>query len=141
MPQHTIARLARTIYNEPYVAAPMTSFVEQTPTSLSVHHRLKIDGQEQSIHLAAAKPTVLPASESSEHFFKEHEWGFGTARNGRLIRYRVEHPVWEIYPVSKLTLHWDWERAYGRDWQFLADAQTVSTLLAAGSAVRVFPIG
>jgi hypothetical protein len=79
---------------------------------------------------------ALAAASSAEHFFSETGW-----TESHLRGYRVEHSVWDIHPVVSVELNWDWERVYGPKWKFLQDAQPYSTVLAAGSAVRVFPKG
>jgi hypothetical protein len=141
VPQRLVAGVARLIYNEPYVAARMTSRIERTATTIATHHTLTLDGREQSIRVTGRLETIQPATDSVEHFFKEHEWGFGTTRSGQLVRYRVEHPVWAVHPVMRVALQWDWERVYGSAWGFLQDREPCSTILAVGSAVRVFPKG
>jgi uncharacterized protein YqjF (DUF2071 family) len=141
VPQRLVAGVARLVYNEPYVAARMTSRIERTDSTITVHHALTLDDRIQTLSVTGRLRTVCPAADSIEHFFKEHEWGFGRTRSGRLIRYRVEHPIWDIHPLIKLELKWDWERVYGPKWGFLQDAQPYSSIRAAGSAVRVFPKG
>jgi hypothetical protein len=83
----------------------------------------------------------VPPPESLEHFFKEHSWGFGTSRRGALVRYRVHHPVWETHKIRSCTISVDWPGLYGPKWRFLADQQPYSIVLAAGSAVAVYPKG
>ena len=136
-----MAGIARLVYNEPYVAARMTSRIERTDRTIATHHTLTLDQKPQTLGVIGRLQAVRPAADSVEHFFKEHEWGFGRTRSGRLIRYRVEHPAWDVHPVISVDLKWDWERVYGPKWKFLQDARPYSTILAAGSAVRVFPKG
>jgi uncharacterized protein len=139
VPQRFVAGIARLIYNEPYVAAKMISRIEQTATSITTHHTLLLDGREQSLRLTGQLQTIRPEPDSVEHFFKEHEWGFGVTRSGRLIRYRIEHPIWDIHPVTSIELKWDWERVYGSTWSFLQDREPRSIVFAVGSAIKVFP--
>ena len=80
-----------------------------------------------------------PPADGVEHFFKEHRWGFGHARNGSLVRYEVEHAVWDIFPIRSYRLELDWAAVYGPEWALLGEASPYSTVLAAGSPVRVFP--
>lgn len=141
VPQRLVAGLARWIYNEPYRAAPLTHAVEETPDRITATCRLTWAGRQHTLSVVARKPTVLPGTDSVEHFFKEHSWGFGTDRRGRLIRYHVEHPCWEVHPVEAHRLAFDWAAVYGPEWQFLEDKAPCSVVLAAGSAVKVFPKG
>ncbi len=139
VPQRLVARLARAMYNEPYLAAPLVSAITETGDSIHVEHRLAFGGRTHMLSMTGGKPAFLPDETGAEHFFKEHRWGYGTSRDGRLLRYEVLHPVWEIYPVNSWRLDVDFSVVYGPEWGFLADAKPYSTVLAAGSAIQVFP--
>jgi uncharacterized protein YqjF (DUF2071 family) len=135
--QRLVAWLARFLYNEPYRVAPLASVVREEPGRLTVEHRLHWAGRDHTLRATGATPGYRPAETSVEHFFKEHRWGFGRTRRGRPIRYEVVHPVWEVYPVLSYGVDLDWGRVYGPEWDFLGKAAPCSTILAAGSAVRV----
>jgi uncharacterized protein YqjF (DUF2071 family) len=139
VPQRLVAWMARTLYNEPYRAVPMTSRVEEDERTITMRHAATIGGREQTLHVVGAKPSHVPATDSVEHFFKEHEWGFGTRRGGRLVTYRVVHDVWAVYPVASHELNLDVGLAYGERWAFLDDATPRHVALAAGGPVKVYP--
>lgn len=141
VPKRLVAWLARLIYNEPYRAAPLTHAIEETPERLTATCRLTWAGRVHTLRVTGRKPTVLPAPDSVEHFFKEHHWGFGVDRRGRLIRYAVQHPFWEVYPVETHHHDLDWAAVYGPEWKLLDGKVPYSVVLAAGSAVEVFPKG
>lgn len=136
VPSRVVAAMARTLYNEPYLAAPMFSQVKEDPETIRIEHRIEFGGRTHRLAAIGARPGYTPASDTIEHFLKEHEWGFGVVR-GRLMRYRVEHPVWEIYPVRHTSIDIDWATLYGSEWSVLQGAEPISTILAAGSAIRV----
>ena len=71
-------------------------------------HTLKWADRIHSLRAVGAKPAVRPTSDSVEHWFKEHSWGYGTSRRGKLIRYEVNHPEWDVYPVREFTHDVDW---------------------------------
>jgi uncharacterized protein YqjF (DUF2071 family) len=137
----TVARIARWIYNEPYMATLMESRFEKNDQTIGVHHDVVIAGKSNTIDITATASTICPAADSMECFLKEHEWGFGTSRSGRLIRYKVLHPIWNIHPVLSWKLNWDWQAVYGQAWAPLQTMQPMSVILAEGSAVKVFPYG
>ncbi len=94
------------------------------------------------LRVTGGKPAYRPDPASIEHYFKEPgEWGFNTSRAGKSIRYLVCHPVWKAYPVLDYSIDLDWERVYGPEWSFLHAVRPVSTVLAAGSPVAVYPKG
>jgi uncharacterized protein YqjF (DUF2071 family) len=141
VPQRTVARLAHLIYNEPYHAAPMNSTIALDTDTITMSHRLTVDHRDHTLQVVGSRKTMCPPGDSIECFFKEHEWGFGTSRSGRLIRYKVLHPVWNIHPVQSFKLNWDWTAVYGPHWAPLQEMQPMSVILAEGSAVKVFPYG
>lgn len=141
VPVRLIAAAARRFYNEPYLAAPMKSAITAEGSELRVRHALSFAGREHSLEILAGQTRSVPAADSAEHFFKEHQWGFGRWKNGRVLVYEVSHPVWETHPVKQLNLEWNWAAVYGEEWAFLANAQPMNVMLAAGSAVVVMRWG
>jgi uncharacterized protein YqjF (DUF2071 family) len=139
VPQRVVAWLARTLYNEPYRAAPLRATRE---TGDGVHRmRYELDWAKRAHRLSVdADPSTLrPTEDSVEHFFKEHRWGFGVTRAGALLRYEVNHPAWDIHPVRSYAIDFDFAAVYGPEWAFLAAAKPFSTVLAVGSPIEVYP--
>lgn len=139
VPLPVVSTMARCIYNEPYATARMRSSVRRRKGKLRVAHSLSLRGAagpQRLRVLAADRPTMAP-TDSWEHFFKEHQWGFGRDRRGGTLCYEVNHPHWRTYPVLDLRLNWDWAATYGEKWRFLNDAEPHSVTLAEGSAVTV----
>jgi len=138
VPQRLTAWVARVLYNEPYQAAPLTGRVQDAGAHVTAAYALDYAGQRHAIRVTGSKPAVRPAETSAEHWFKEHHWGYGVTRGGKLIRYRVEHPVWDVYPVTDFQIQLDWAAVYGPEWQVLQHEQPASTVFAVGSAIRIF---
>jgi hypothetical protein len=136
-----IAWLANTIYNEPYHVAPMRDRITDGPDRITAEYRIDFGGRTHTLRAVGAKPAVRPGPDSVEHFFKEHQWGYGTTRRGRLLRYEVWHPVWDVYPVVEHAIDVDWATLYGPEWAVMQDAKPTSLIFAAGSAVAVYPKG
>jgi uncharacterized protein YqjF (DUF2071 family) len=136
VPKRLVSWIARTLYHEPYRTVPMTSQVTETEQTIAVEHRIEVDGRTHRLRAVGTKPGRVPPPDSVEHFFKEHEWGFGIVR-GRLMRYHVQHPVWSIYPVQDWAVEVDWAKLYGPEWAIMQGRDPMSTMLAAGSAVTV----
>jgi hypothetical protein len=84
---------------------------------------------------------VRPRRETAEHFFKEHSWGYGVTRRGRLLRYEVNHPEWDVYPVREHRIDVDWGALYGPEWAVMTGRPPASVFLAVGSDVSVYPHG
>ncbi|MCA9537814.1 MAG: DUF2071 domain-containing protein [Myxococcales bacterium] len=139
VPKRLIAWMARLLYNEPYRAAPMRSVVEADGDALQVRYGLTLGGREHSLRLTAQGPPNIPPADSVAHFFKEHSWGFGHSRGGRLLTYEVRHPVWAVYRDVQVDLDWDWGAVYGAEWAALNNATPQSIVLAEGSPIAVAP--
>jgi hypothetical protein len=143
VPKPAIAVIANILYHEHYRAVPMEIDVTDETTSAGEVHRLelRIDVGERThgMSITGDAQTVVPDEASREHFFKEHEWGFGRDGDGGLVVYRVEHPVWAVYPTSldRLTLSFDFGELYGEPWSLLDRQAPVHVAFAVGSKIAV----
>lgn len=139
VPKHCIAFVAKRLYNEPYAAFPMESFVEtQIDGSLRIQHILRKDSREHKIEVIAANDIDIPGPETAAHFFKEHDIGFGTDKKGETLCYAVYHPIWETRTLSSVKLDFDFGRVYGAEWEFLNEMEPNFPLFAVGSAIKVY---
>ncbi|MDB5309098.1 MAG: hypothetical protein JWO38_3300 [Gemmataceae bacterium] len=141
VPQWLVATLARVIYNEPYRAARMTMNVKHTADAVTATYSVLWGGRVHTLRAVGSKPAFRPGPGSVEHFFKEHSWGFGTSRRGKLIRYELNHPEWDVYPVREFAAEVDWAALYGPEWGVMNGVEPASVVLAAGSEVWVYPKG
>jgi uncharacterized protein YqjF (DUF2071 family) len=141
VPQWTVATTARVIYNEPYRSARMTMEVRDEADTISARYTVDWKGKLHSMRADGGKPAVVPPAGSTEHWFKEHSWGFGTSRGGNLIRYEVNHPEWAVHPVREFDADVDWALLYGPEWVQMNGAKPASVVFAVGSGVAVFPRG
>ena len=78
----------------------MSSNYEIEDDRLTIEHTLKKGRIEHDLKFVVENKPYFPAEDSTEHFFKEHEWGFGVSKTGKLSIYKVEHPLWRVYPVK-----------------------------------------
>ncbi len=137
VPRRLVAWIARLAYNEPYRHAPMQSRVCRDDGRIRVSHRVLVRSGICRIDVEADDRPQMPGVGSREHFFKEHQWGYGTDRFGRTLRYEVRHPRWCVCPVRRFRLRWDWAGVYGKPWDFLHHASPDSVCLAKGSRIEV----
>lgn len=138
VPRRAISTVARVFYDEPYVTRAIESTIHTSDTEVRASYLLH-DRAEHRIEVACDREPVMPAEESVEHWFKEHQWGFGLDRRGRGLVYEVRHPPWRVFPNPRLSLEFDWASVYGQAWRSLRDAEPVSVVLAEGSEVEVYP--
>jgi len=138
VPKYFVALVANKIYNEPYSAIKMNHKIEEAGSDLKVEHSFFVNKEWFNISLIAGKKCYLPGNGSSEHFFKEHETGFGKDKKNNTLEYKVEHPVWDIYPIKTIESTICFKKIYGDKWAFLNLEKPFNVLLARGSGVKVY---
>jgi uncharacterized protein YqjF (DUF2071 family) len=131
VPSRFVSFVARTFYNEPYAGVPYRRD--------DGAHVLTVGGRAHRIAWTRDGELEMPPTDSLAHFLKEHEWGFGRRRDGRPLRYRVEHPIWRTWPAVVPALDVDFGLLYGAEWAFLANEAPLSVVNAEGSAIAVYP--
>lgn len=141
VPLRLVAKMARWLYNEPYVYAPLEGAITDNASHITAEYALHFGGREHVLRATGSRPSFVPACDSFDHALKEHRWGYGITRQGVPLRYEVIHPTWDIYPVQMYHIDVDWGLLYGPEWKFLNTASPCSTILAVGSAVAVQPLG
>ena len=141
VPSTLIAAAARLLYNEPYAVARMTSRAGPEGGAWRVRHEIAVGGRSHTIDLLASLSRQTAGADSLQHFFKEHQWGYGVDRRGRPLAYEVRHPEWEVMPVESCEVNADFGLLYGKQWAVLNTLAPVSTVLAVGSEISVYPWG
>ena len=167
VPRFAIAWVARTFYNENYVAMPMSHHMEKSdgfvtqlvgtrstashssPTNqgrggtrpyqiTSVHYSWRFGGEENFLKLTT-RGQPLPIGEGTEQeFITEHYWGYAAQKNGSTVEYQVEHPRWRVWETESAALHCNVAGLYGERFGKYLSGPPFSAFLAEGSAVKVF---
>jgi uncharacterized protein YqjF (DUF2071 family) len=140
VPKRLIAWVARWIYNEPYLSAPMRYELEEDEGAVTGRCLIQVKGRWHRLEVQGAKTPRTPPEDSLEHFFKEHSWGYGKDRRGNTTSYRVRHPIWQTFPVINYTVELDWGAVYGPEWAFMNEQKPASVVFAVGSEVSVEPL-
>jgi uncharacterized protein len=141
VPRIAIAAVARWIYNENYVACPMSSSVrlpdEARGTPGWAEYRWTNRGREHSVSAAFHGTPLYPAPGSEEEFITEHYWGYVPQRDGSSLEYRVEHPQWRVWRASGSKLDGDVEGFYGEQYAEALRQPPSSAFVAEGSEIAV----
>jgi len=138
VPSRVVAGVARLLYNEPYEAAHVTARVDSGADGpVRAQFDWQFGGGGHRLAVTGSRATSLPVLGSDAFLTKEHEWGFGRTRSGRLLRYRVRHPEWPVRAVVNVDIDVDFGALYGSAWAFLNTATPDSVIFAVGSAVVV----
>lgn len=141
VPKPAIAMVANLLYHEHYRAVPMDVAVRDDGEHHAIDVRIELGERTHAMSLTGASATEVPPADSLEHFFKEHEWGFGSDGDGGVVIYRVHHPIWPVYPTSldRLELAVDFGELYGEPWSVLDRTAPRHVAFAVGSEIAVYP--
>lgn len=142
VPKAFISAVANVMYHEHYRTVPMeVAAQDMGEDRRRLHMRIDVGERVHTMTMLGRRPSVRPAADSLEHFFKEHSWGFGRDASGDRVIYRVEHPIWDVYPVDAedLTLDVHFGELYGAPWQCLDGLPVAHVAYAVGSEIAVFP--
>ena len=138
VPHRVTAYVARTFYNENYVALPMAHEICSSSTNeLKVAYRWRTSQGWNEIKVATDGGAELPSEGSVEQFITEHYWGYAAQPRGGCVEYRVTHPAWKVWQVRKSEFEGHAEELYGKEIAALLRSEPNSAFLAEGSAVSV----
>jgi uncharacterized protein YqjF (DUF2071 family) len=138
VPCRAIAWVARTFYNENYVALPMDHRIDIGEGTVTAEYRWSSSELANRIALKASGLPALPASGSQEEFITEHYWGYATQKDGGTMEYEVEHPQWRVWSASNFSVEADFKTLYGPELGDVLQQRPVSAFLAEGSDVTVY---
>lgn len=137
VPKHMIAWMANTLYNEHYSRMPMKHQAHLENDFLQLNYEWQNKLQWNSLKVKALnRPSPIEAY-SAEEFIFEHYWGYNQLNKNTLIEYGVEHPSWEVYPVTYYELNADIARLYGTEFVPYLLKEPHSIMLAKGSSVTI----
>jgi uncharacterized protein YqjF (DUF2071 family) len=133
VPAKLIAFLARAIYNEPYLALPMSHEIQ----AQSVSYSWKSDFEVCSISAKIETLTQPLQQNTFPHFILEHYWGYTAQKNGSAIEYKVEHPPWNYHNVIALEISSSTAKFYGGRFEEVLQQKPHSAFVAQGSLITV----
>lgn len=133
-----IAAVARSVYNERYVAVPMNHQVKQSESGPFVEYSWRSHIGWSRINISAEGSPELPAEGSQEEFITEHFWGYSAQTDGTTMEYRVAHPRWRVWSGRGAKFEGDVTELYGRELAAILAGTPLSAFLAEGSEVTVF---
>ena len=142
VPKPWIARIARWLYGEKYVALPMSHTLERDhqgnlrPEAL-VEYTWKYRRRRQRLGGLVQGEPALPQPGSEEEFITEHYWGFTSRGTGKTGAYQVEHPTWRVWQVAQPYFLCDVEALYGKAFEPFLYHPPRSAFLAEGSPIQV----
>lgn len=136
VPKRAIAWVARTLYNENYVALPMRHD-DTLPEGRDLAYQWQYDGSWYVLGGKTKGDAYLADEDAEEAFITEHYWGYARQRDGGTMEYQVEHPRWKVWQVADPVFEEDVTALYGPAFAEALSAQPTSAFVADGSAVSV----
>jgi uncharacterized protein YqjF (DUF2071 family) len=140
--RRAVAWTANWAYNERYRVAPIRSRLDLDAHGVvagsNVEYAWTMYSREQRIAARRSGNWQPLGPTSHEAFIAEHYYGYGIARDGRTIEYRVHHPAWQWCDVSDLTFDVDVAAVYGKPFAEVLHQRPYSAFLCDGSSVTVY---
>ncbi len=138
VPRAAIAMVARTLYNEPYIALPMSHRIDATDGRVgAAEYGWRSCGKNNRLKVMA-RGAARPLQNGSEaEFITEHYWGYNARPGGPTLEYRVEHPRWRVQETCEAVLDCDVAGLYGEEFCPCLEGRPSSAFLAEGSEVTV----
>jgi uncharacterized protein YqjF (DUF2071 family) len=136
VPRRAIAFIARTFYDEPYLALPMRHVLECKEGRVFAEYQWRRGRRWETLAMTATGEPQNAAEGSHEEFITEHYWGY-TARRDGSSEYRVEHPRWRLWTAETTKFEADVATLYGPQFVEPLAAKAVSGFIAEGSPIRV----
>ena len=139
VPQFLVAGTANLFYNEHYSTAKMSHAISFDNNQLQVTYNWKKKNQDWNFMWVKSNPILQDIIVGSEEeFIFEHYFGYNKLNSNTTIEYSLNHPRWQVYPVTDYKLDCDVEKLYGAAFvPFIQNVKPVSIFLAKGSDVKV----
>jgi uncharacterized protein YqjF (DUF2071 family) len=139
VPSRLIAALARLRYREPFEVARIEARFTEHADAVRVEYRFGPGKPRYRVAVVGSREAAVPPASSMERYLTERTHGCREDPSRRLWTFRVEHPTWATRRVTEAEYDVDFAELYGSDWAFLNRRPPVSTILAVGSDVAVYP--
>lgn len=139
VPRAAIAWVARTLYQEPYLALPMWHQIEgDAAAPRVVAYGWRFRGRDHQLRVETSGDfRELRVGEEAE-FITEHYWGYTRQRSGATLEYEVTHPRWRVMEAQAASFQCDVAGLYGERFAGFLRGEPQSALVAEGSAIAVF---
>ena len=138
VPRRAIATIARTFYNENYVALPMSHQIQSHRAGeLAVEYKWRLGTNWNGISLEVEGSPVPISPRSQEEFITEHYWGYTMQKDGSCDEYQVIHPSWKVWTAKNVVVESEMESLYGKELAAVLKTRPASAFLADGSEVTV----
>jgi uncharacterized protein len=137
VPKPALTLIANSIYNENYVTLPTKHIFKSDGASIQIAYSWKYENKWDTFCVGAKSMPLEIVPGSEEEFITEHYWGYTQVGKEISSQYEVQHPRWEIYPVTEYQINVRFGGLYGAAFSKLKDTLPDSIMLAEGSRISV----
>lgn len=137
VPKSAIALIARAVYNENYVAMPMSHSDRSNGESRVIEYGWRSGTTPNSLSATFEGEPFIPGPSSLESFITEHYWGYAKQRDGSTVGYEVQHPRWRIWSASDASFRGDIVEIDGPSFVPVLTGTPAFAFVAEGSPITV----
>jgi uncharacterized protein len=137
VPRWAIAAVARSFYNERYIALLMKHKIEHDDSHIAIQYQWKMRRNWNTLSVTASGSPRIPERGSEQEFITEHYWGYAVQRDGNCVEYRVQHPQWKVWTARDAHFDGCMSELYGTELNAVFSRPPASAFLAEGSAVSL----
>jgi len=137
VPYGLVAWIANALYKEHY--SVLKTWHSWKFSKLDQQISYNWEKSKQIMELSATGQLVSqPMKEGSEeHFIFEHYYGYTLVSSNKTWEYNIQHPNWNVFPVTSFNIDCDFGLMYGQQFQRLNQQIPDSVFLAEGSKISV----
>ena len=137
IPYRIVAWMANKLYKEHYTVVPTKHFIHERDEKKQVKFEWLLNKKWNHILVEADTSSKDMVAGSFEEFIYEHYYGYTKVSDSATEEYRLQHPSWQIYKVSKYNILCDFIAMYGDDFSVLNKVKPTAVFIAKGSSVKV----
>ena len=137
VPNKFVAYIANSLYNERYTAVPTKHVWSINADSKNIIYQWKVGKIWNSLSVNTAAEKIQMAKGSFEEFIFEHYYGYSMINKTTSEEYKIEHPRWNTNNVVQYNINCDFEKMYGKDFNFLNNSKPKNVIIAEGSSIAV----
>ena len=137
VPKPAIVFIANTLYKEQYKFMQMKHKVQKDANNIEVEYKWKYKNKWNHLSVKADNTPAEMQVGSEAEFIAEHYWGYSKLNDTQTNEYPVQHPRWNMFPVTGYSIDCDFKLLYGNDFDFLKHTKPASIFIYEGSEVSI----
>ena len=138
VPSASMSLIATLLYNESYLTTPTRHDITSGEQGWDVYEWM-VSGRWNRISATRNGELYTPSGDSLEGFIQNRQWSYTRQADGSTVEFETEHPSWEIYDTEEMMLDCDVAPLIGEQFIPVLSQDPISTFVAAGSPVTLYP--